>query len=157
HCAGLHGVATHSRGGISAECGIRECGIRLRRRGKAGSFSPLPPGALVSTHLVPRLRLGTQCPAGSACPAGNLAGGLRKSRQSLDGSTFPGGAWERESPAKTRCVDTNAPGEGLGVRRGTKRRSLTPDPSPGGKGEKSPPMSTRAAPPRRRLKTRGGS
>src|SRR5262249_38543811 len=86
----------------------RRSGTATRERGPHFHLSPLPSWALVSTHLVPRLRLGTQCQAGSACREGNLALSLRKSRQSLDGSAFPGGAWERESPAKTRYVDTNA-------------------------------------------------
>src|SRR5262249_33731799 len=39
-----------------------------------GCLSPLSPReALVSTHLVPRLRLGTQCPAGSACREGRFS------------------------------------------------------------------------------------
>ena len=90
------------------------------------------------TPLSPRehwyLHTRSQAPPGNAVPGRlrlpgrEFSPSLRKSRQSLDGSAFPGGAWERESPAKTRCVDTNAPGEGLGVREGAKPCSPHPRP-----------------------------
>jgi hypothetical protein len=92
-------------------------GIRLRRKPRAGlcnafsvddGDSALTP-ASHARHwylhiLVPRLCLGTRCVAGSACRQHFHRPVRRYSRQSLDGSAFPGRARERENRATHRGI-----------------------------------------------------
>ncbi len=54
--------------------------------------------------LVPRLRLGTQCVAGSACEIELMT--VDETRQSLESSAFPGRAWERENEKRETWVGT---------------------------------------------------
>src|SRR5205085_6089264 len=74
-------------------------------------------GQRAISTLVPRLCLGTHCPAGSACRVANSQSSSSVSaRRSLPGNAFPGGAWERGQTRATRDLDSRSqalPGNAL--------------------------------------------
>ena len=71
---------------------------------------------------VPRLRLGTHCPAGSACSAGAASRGGEAEARS---HAFPGGAWERElAELEQRAAEIAAPDHELYFRVRELKRSI---------------------------------